>query len=62
MRALATGEGGFIGHHLVRRLVADGYEVRVLDNFATGRRELLRLATATLRRRRASAAGNRRGP
>jgi UDP-glucose 4-epimerase len=41
MRALVTGGGGFIGHHLVRRLVADGYEVRVLDNFATGRRERL---------------------
>jgi UDP-glucose 4-epimerase len=40
-RALVTGGGGFIGHHLVRRLVADGYEVRVLDNFATGRRERL---------------------
>jgi nucleoside-diphosphate-sugar epimerase len=41
MRALVTGGGGFIGHHLVRRLLADGDEVRVLDNFATGRRERL---------------------
>jgi UDP-N-acetylglucosamine/UDP-N-acetyl-alpha-D-glucosaminouronate 4-epimerase len=41
MRALVTGGGGFIGHHLVRRLLAEGYEVRVLDNFATGRRERL---------------------
>jgi UDP-glucose 4-epimerase len=40
-RALVTGGGGFIGHHLVRRLLADGYEVSVLDNFATGRRERL---------------------
>jgi UDP-glucose 4-epimerase len=40
-RALVTGGGGFIGHHLVRRLLADGYEVRVLDNFASGRRERL---------------------
>jgi UDP-glucose 4-epimerase len=40
-RALVTGGGGFIGNHLVRRLLADGHEVRVLDNFATGRRERL---------------------
>ena len=39
--ALVTGGGGFIGSHLVDRLLADGYMVRVLDNFATGRRENL---------------------
>jgi UDP-glucose 4-epimerase len=38
MRALVTGGGGFIGSHLAARLVADGHDVRVLDNFATGRR------------------------
>ena len=36
-----TGGGGFIGSHLIRRLLADGHAVRVLDNFATGRRENL---------------------
>ena len=36
-----TGGGGFIGSHLAGRLLRDGYEVRVLDNFATGRRENL---------------------
>lgn len=29
--ALVTGAGGFIGHHLVSYLVADGYEVRGVD-------------------------------
>ncbi len=41
MRALVTGGGGFIGSHIVERLLAEGHEVRVLDNFATGRRENL---------------------
>jgi UDP-glucose 4-epimerase len=36
-----TGGGGFIGGHLVERLLRDGHHVRVLDNFATGRRENL---------------------
>ena len=36
-----TGGAGFIGHHLVSRLVNEGYSVRVLDNFATGRRDRL---------------------
>jgi UDP-glucose 4-epimerase len=31
-----TGGAGFIGSHLVDRLVAEGYRVRVLDNLSTG--------------------------
>lgn len=38
---LVTGGAGFIGSNLIHRLVRDGRSVRVLDNFATGRRENL---------------------
>lgn len=38
---LVTGGAGFIGSHLVGRLVHDGHKVKVLDNFATGKRENL---------------------
>jgi len=38
---LVTGGAGFIGSHIVERLLALGHEVRVLDNFSTGRRENL---------------------
>jgi UDP-N-acetylglucosamine/UDP-N-acetyl-alpha-D-glucosaminouronate 4-epimerase len=39
MRALVTGGAGFIGSNLTDRLLADGTEVRVLDNLSTGFRE-----------------------
>ncbi len=38
---LVTGGAGFIGSHLVRRLLNDNYSVRVLDNLATGKLENL---------------------
>jgi nucleoside-diphosphate-sugar epimerase len=38
-RALVTGGAGFIGSHLTERLLAEGFQVRILDNFSNGRRE-----------------------
>ena len=36
---LVTGGAGFIGSHLVESLVSHGQDVRVLDNFLSGKRE-----------------------
>ena len=41
MKVLITGGGGFIGSHLADRLLAEGHEVLVIDNYATGRRDNL---------------------
>jgi UDP-glucose 4-epimerase len=41
VQAVVTGGAGFIGSHLVERLLRDGHRVRVLDNLATGRLENL---------------------
>jgi dTDP-glucose 4,6-dehydratase len=40
-RAVLTGGGGFLGSHLTRALLDEGYEVVVVDDFSTGRRENL---------------------
>ncbi len=41
MKVLITGGSGFLGSHLVDRLLSEGNEVLVLDNYETGRRENL---------------------
>ncbi|MDB9447652.1 UDP-glucuronic acid decarboxylase family protein [Anabaena sp. CS-542/02] len=38
MRILVTGGAGFIGSHLIDRLMSAGHEVICLDNFYTGRK------------------------
>ncbi|MDA0284968.1 MAG: NAD-dependent epimerase/dehydratase family protein, partial [Planctomycetota bacterium] len=40
-RYLVTGGAGFIGSHIVTRLVGEGHDVRVLDNLCTGSLENL---------------------
>ncbi len=42
MKVLVTGGAGFIGSHLVDRLMEDGHEVRVLDDLSAGSLENLK--------------------
>lgn len=42
MISLVTGGCGFIGSHIVDRLLSEGHDVRVIDNYSTGRRENLK--------------------
>lgn len=42
MKFLVTGGAGFIGSNIVEELLKRGYNIRVLDNFSTGKRDNLR--------------------
>lgn len=42
MKVLISGGAGFIGSHLTDKLLSQGHEVLVIDNFATGRRDNLK--------------------
>jgi UDP-glucose 4-epimerase len=41
MRLLITGGAGCLGSNLIEMLLPRGYEIMVIDNFATGKREVL---------------------
>jgi nucleoside-diphosphate-sugar epimerase len=56
VRYLITGGAGFIGSHLVERLVREGADVTVLDDLSTGRRENLRAVRERIRFIRGSVA------
>ena len=41
MRVIVTGGAGFVGSHIVDRLLVLGHEVLVIDDLSTGKRDNL---------------------
>ena len=48
-RILVTGGAGFLGSHLIDRLLGDGHEVLCLDNLFTGTKQQYRTSASTIR-------------
>ncbi|MEZ5541515.1 MAG: SDR family oxidoreductase [Pseudomonadota bacterium] len=46
MKYLVTGGAGFIGSHIAEHLLNDGHQVRILDNFSTGKRDNIPVSDA----------------
>jgi UDP-glucose 4-epimerase len=49
VRVIVTGAAGFIGSHVVDRLLADGHDVVGYDNFSSGQRRFLEAASTSAR-------------
>ena len=41
MRILITGGAGCLGSNIIEKFLPQGFEILVIDNFATGRREVV---------------------
>lgn len=46
MNAIVVGGAGFIGHHLVKRLLGEGWDVVIVDNLHSGKSERMKLVQA----------------